>query len=150
VEVTALCRSEEGRIVPRVRGGRAWRPKHGVWMVARQHAGETPASFAAEGFLEWLAGDDPVALDLREETAGHAVPMVDGEGVYHGRYGKDSGPVDFNRDWSGAPQRPQTAALAREIGEWAAAHPYDVLLDLHAPHHGETACYLFGGDSLDA
>src|SRR5262249_7012282 len=92
----------------------------------------------------------PAAAALRAQTTFHAVPMVDVDGVFHGSYGKDAGPVDFNRDWGETPARPQIAALVEATAAWAAAHPYDLMIDLHAPHNGETACYVFGGDDHEA
>jgi predicted deacylase len=133
--------------VPVVRLGALSRPRHGVWVIARQHAGETPASFVVEGLLEWAAGDDPRAETLRAQAALHIVPLVDVDGVFDGRYGKDRGPVDFNRDWCDAPAHPQVAALIEEAAAWAAAHPYDLLIDLHASHHGETACFIFADEA---
>ena len=58
VDVRSLCSSAEGRPVPIVRVGKRSQPRHGVWVIARQHAGETPASYVAEGLLDWAAGDD--------------------------------------------------------------------------------------------
>jgi predicted deacylase len=147
VDIRYLCSTEEGRPVPMVRVGTRAQPRHGIWVIARQHAGETPASFVAEGLLDWATGDDPGAAGLRADTALHVVPMVDRDGVFHGRYGKDRGPVDFNRDWSGVPSHPAIASLIRETMAWAAEHPYDLLIDLHAPHHGETACFVLADEA---
>lgn len=145
--VSRLCLSAEGRPVPLVRLGNRATPRHGVWVIARQHAGETPASFVAEGLLAWTAGEEPQAAALRAVAALHVVPLVDVDGVHHGRYGKDREPVDFNRDWRDGPTHPQVAALIAETGAWAAEHPYDLLIDLHASHHGETACFVFADEA---
>jgi hypothetical protein len=145
--VRSLCLSTEGRPVPLVRLGNLVEPRYGVWVIARQHAGETPASFVAEGLLEWAAGDDPRATALRADASIHVVPLVDIDGVFHGRYGKDREPVDFNRDWCETPSHPQIDALVASTAAWAAAHPYDLLIDLHAPHHGETACFVFADEA---
>src|SRR5262249_48325012 len=68
------------------------------------------------------------------------------DGVFHGRFGKDSAPVDFNRDWTPAPRRPEIAALAASLEAAAHLSPPALLLDLHASHHGDTSCYLFAGE----
>ena len=49
--------ARRGRAVLRLRLGNHESPRRAVWILARQHAGETPASFAAEGLLELLAGE---------------------------------------------------------------------------------------------
>jgi hypothetical protein len=110
-------------------------------VLARQHAGETPASFTAEGILEALAREPLPSL---ADTAYHVFPLLDVDGVFHGRYGKDQSPVDFNRDWRDAPSRPEVAALVELIRREHAAGAPGLVLDLHAPHHGDAACYAFG------
>jgi hypothetical protein len=142
-----LCRSPEDRPVPYLRLGNHQSPKKSVWILARQHAGETPASYVAEGIVRTLAGSDLPSL---ESTAYHVIPLLDVDGVFHGRYGKDEEPVDFNRDWRDHPVRPEIIALQRAI---RAAHhqaPISCVIDLHAPHHGDTSCYAFGNPAGDS
>jgi hypothetical protein len=138
----ALCLSTENRPVPYLRFGNHDAPARSVWVIARQHAGETPASFAAEGMIRSLA-EDRSLTPLLADTAFHVVPMVDVDGVYHGRYGKDQEPVDYNRDWRTHPIRPEIAALVKAIRASHERHPVSLVLDLHASHHGDTSCYLF-------
>lgn len=140
--VTELCRSEGGRSVPYVRLGNHEAPRVAVWILARQHAGETPASWVGEGLLEWLAGAG--ALEAGD-VAFHMVPLVDVDGVEEGRFGKDQPPVDFNRDWGETPIRPAVAAICERLRCRAPSVPVKLVLDLHAPHQGDPACYFFGG-----
>lgn len=144
LEQTELSRSAEGRPVPYLRLGNHDAPAHTVWLLARQHAGETPASFTVEGFLQEIAREDPAAAAMLEDTAFHVVPMVDVDGVYHGRYGKDQTPVDYNRDWREEPELPEIRSLASAIHAAHERQPLDLVLDVHAPHHGDTSCYVFG------
>jgi predicted deacylase len=134
-----LCRSPEDRPVPYVRLGNHQSPKRSVWILARQHAGETPSSYVAEGIIRTLsAAGEPDA-----DTAFHVIPMLDVDGVFHGRYGKDQEPVDFNRDWREHPVRPEITALQRAIRASHEQAPISLFIDLHAPHHGDTSCYAF-------
>ncbi len=113
--------------------------RRSVWVLARQHAGETPGSFALEGMVEWLLGSGrmPDALFC-------FAPMVDRDGAGAGRYGKDTPPVDFNRDWQEDPTRPEIAALVHVLErDRLRAGPHVLALDLHASHHGDTSCYVF-------
>ncbi|HTE16874.1 MAG TPA: M14-type cytosolic carboxypeptidase, partial [Armatimonadota bacterium] len=98
VETGELCRSGEDRPVPYLRCGNHVAPTRSVWVIARQHAGETPASFTAQGMMEALAAVGPERLACVRDTAFHVVPMLDVDGVARGSYGKDQEPVDFNRD----------------------------------------------------
>lgn len=135
----AVGRSAEGRRLTTASFGTPGAPA--VWVLARQHAGESPASFALEGLCDELRGPGEAALG---GAAFRVVPMVDPDGVVHGRYGKDSAPVDFNRDWTDAPRRPEIRAITRAVEATARRSPPALLLDLHASHHGDTSCYLFG------
>lgn len=142
-----LCRSAEDRVVPYVRLGNHENPKRAIWVLARQHAGETPSSYVAEGLIRTLHGGQLASL---AETAYHVVPMVDVDGVYHGRYGKDQEPVDFNRDWRDHPVRHEIISLLRAIRASQEQASISMILDLHASHHGDTRCYAFGTPDTEA
>lgn len=141
-----LCRSAEDRVVPYVRLGNHGNPQRSVWVLARQHAGETPSSYVVEGLIRTLGQGDLRSL---ETTAYHIVPMLDVDGVYHGRYGKDQEPVDFNRDWRDHPVRHEVIALLRALRASHDQAPVSLVVDLHAPHHGDTSVYAFGGREND-
>jgi hypothetical protein len=137
-----LCRSSESRPIPYVRLGNHESAQRSVWIIARQHAGETPSSFTVEGAIRTLAAGSN--LPSLETTAYHIIPMLDVDGVYHGRYGKDQEPVDFNRDWRDHPVRSELMALLRAIRASRESAPVALAVDLHAPHHGDASCYAFG------
>ncbi len=139
-----LCRSAEGRPIPYLKLGNHESPEYSVWILGRQHAGEAPASYVVDGLVQSLTRLEPLVLQALAETALHVVPMVDVDGVFHGRYGKDEQPVDFNRDWRDQPVRPETGALLRAIRASHGQCPVDLVLDIHASHHGDTSCYAFG------
>ena len=144
IQVGELCRTVENRTVPYLRFGNHSTPRRAAWVLARQHAGESPASFAVEGMIRQFSRLEAPVLEWLAETALHIIPMVDMDGVFHGRYGKDERPVDFNRDWSDQPSRPEIAALGRAIAASASKQRPGLILDLHASHNGDTSCYLFG------
>lgn len=137
-------RSAEGRPIPHLVFGQPTAGAPAIWVLARQHAGETPASWVADGLIRYLAGSGGPA-----GGAIHVTPMVDPDGVFAGRYGKDERPIDFNRDWCARPARPETAALLAAMRRVQATHPLALVLDIHASHHGDTECYLFGEDQDD-
>ncbi|MFN3649186.1 MAG: M14-type cytosolic carboxypeptidase [Armatimonadota bacterium] len=141
-----LARSRRGRAVPYLRAGSLTAPDQ-VWVLGRQHAGETPASFAAEGLLREMAGTRGAE---RRGMAVHLVPLLDLDGACEGAYGKDQAPIDFNRDWSPHPRRPEVAEVLRRLREPQVAARTRLVLDLHASHHGDTACYLFGSGTAAA
>lgn len=139
---TKLALSGEGRALSLLTFGDRHRARASVWVLGRQHAGECPASYTMEGLLRRLAEEGSQAAD--REVLIQTVPLIDLDGVFHGRYGKDQQPVDFNRDWRPQPAREETAAVLRAMRESHARYPVRLVLDIHASHHGDTDCYLFG------
>ncbi len=134
----------KGRELTRVRWPRpeAEGPVPGVYVAARQHAGETPASWVLDGLLREVAeaGGAPGDGGALEWWA---VPFVDLDGVVEGNYGKDALPHDFNRAWAAMPMRPEVQALQQDMRRFGARAAPRLVLDLHAPGGGEVAFYHF-------
>lgn len=114
-----------------------------VWVQARQHAWEAGSSWVAQGFLEWVASDDPAAVELRRTTAVYVVPIMDVDNVLLGAGGKDAVPRDHNRDWTDKPIYPEVAAAQRIIQELHDAGKLRLYLDLHNPGAGNRRPYFY-------
>lgn len=145
----------------KTRGGRAVRgirisgdsneqaPEYGVWIQARQHAWEAGSSWVGRGFIEWLAGDNQDAVNLRRIAAVYYVPIMDVDNVAMGAGGKDSVPRDHNRDWDDQPHYPEVAAAQKRIQQLDDDGTFDVFIDLHNPGASERLPYFFGPANLD-
>ncbi len=57
-----------------------------VFVTARVHPGETPASFVGHGLVDWLLGSCTSALQLRRHVTIVVVPMLNPDGVFLGNY----------------------------------------------------------------
>lgn len=135
-KATELCRSRGDRPVPMLHvqeGERTPKQRFGVWIQARQHAWESGSSWVAQGFAEWLLGDEPDAAWLRQHAEIFIVPIMDIDNTVTGNGGKDAQPQDHNRDWSEQPHWNETIAAQRKVGDLIAAGRMDVFLDLHNP-----------------
>jgi len=131
-----LCRSRENRAVPMLHvqeGARTKEQRFGVWVQARQHAWESGSSWVAQGFAEWLLGDDDDAAWLRQHAEIHLVPIMDIDNTATGNGGKDALPQDHNRDWSPQPHWNEVAAAQRMVTGLIQQGRMDVFLDLHNP-----------------
>jgi hypothetical protein len=131
-----FCRSPGDRVVPMLHvqeGERTKKQRFGVWVQARQHAWESGSSWVAQGFLEWLLGDDADAKWLRCHAEILVVPIMDVDNAATGNGGKDAQPQDHNRDWSRQPHWNETVAAQRMIGTLIKEERMDVFLDLHNP-----------------
>ena len=123
--------TQGGRVLTRLdnqvgaaNGGNAPR---GLYLVARQHSGETPGSWVLDGLLEAIS---------RARNAGWcvwAVPFANLDGVVAGDYGKDPFPYDLNRAWGHPPMRHEIRVLQSDMRRWAARCRPELVLDLHAP-----------------
>jgi len=113
----------------------------GVYLLARQHSGETPGSWVLDGLLRTFA-------ELGEQAPlAWAVPLCDPDGVERGDYGKDAYPYDLNRAWGTPPQRQENLVLQRDIWRWSDRCDGRLVLDFHAPGLGETdGLYVFTAD----
>jgi hypothetical protein len=99
----------------------------GIYILARQHAGETPGSWVLDGFLRHWAQIRKGAYVI------WAVPLADIDGVMAGHYGKDAFPYDLNRAWGRCPMRHETLVIRHDVERWKARCRPILALDLHAP-----------------
>ena len=70
-----------------------------IYVIGRQHSGETPPSFAIEGFINFLLSNRMEAHSLREQYQFRIIPMVNVDGVISGNYRANVSGSDVNRQW---------------------------------------------------
>lgn len=127
--------SQGGRGIVRVSNdfGAEGGQRPGVYIIARQHSGETPGSWVLDGLLGRVAAMGTAAPLV------WAVPFSNIDGVMLGHYGKDNFPYDLNRAWSPhTPMRHETLVLQRDLWRWRKRCRPVLTLDLHAPGAAET------------
>jgi murein tripeptide amidase MpaA len=72
-----------------------------VWLIARQHPGESMAEWWMEGALECLTDpDDPVGRLLRQKCRFHVVPNCNPDGSCRGHLRTNAVGVNLNREWA--------------------------------------------------
>lgn len=72
-----------------------------VWMIARQHPGETMAEWFVEGFLERLLdADDAVSRMLLQRCVFHVVPNMNPDGSVRGNLRTNAAGANLNREWA--------------------------------------------------
>jgi len=132
LRIQTIGATEQGRPFLRLDNGPgvegSTRP--GLYVLARQHSGETPGSWVLDGLLRRIAElGDAAPLTW-------AIPFADLDGVVEGRYGKDRHPVDYNRAWPGTdgiPRRHEALCICQDFARWRARCAPLLTLDLHAP-----------------
>jgi len=146
VRVETLCATAEGRDVDllQVSGGVASARK--LWLIARQHPGESMAEWFIEGLLERLLdGADPVARQLLARADFYVVPNMNPDGSVRGNLRTSATGANLNREWMNptAARSPEVLAVRERI----LAGGVDFFLDVHGD---EALPYVFvaGGEML--
>ncbi|XP_068599840.1 cytosolic carboxypeptidase 6 [Brachionichthys hirsutus] len=75
------------------------REKKLVFLTARVHPGESPASYICQGVIDFLVSQHPMAQILRNHVIFKIVPMLNPDGVYLGNYRCSLMGFDLNRHW---------------------------------------------------
>jgi murein tripeptide amidase MpaA len=104
VTLTDLGATVEGRPMTVVTVGEAAPAKSRVWIIARQHPGETMAEWFVEGLLKRLTGQgdwagDPVVARLREQAVFYIVPNMNPDGSVLGNLRSNASGANLNREW---------------------------------------------------
>ena len=72
-----------------------------ILVMARQHPGETPASFVCEGLIDYFLAKDKESEYIRKNYEIKIIPMVNPDGVVSGNYRTNLFGYDLNRRWDG-------------------------------------------------
>src|SRR6266542_2639391 len=128
--VSNLGATVEGRDLDLVTVGDPGAGKIAVWVIARQHPGETMAEWFVEGMLERLTDDaDATARALLARAVVHIVPNMNPDGSVRGNLRTNAAGANLNREWSAPnPERSPEVCCVR-----AAMHEtgVDAFLDVH-------------------
>ena len=74
-----------------------------IWVIARQHPGETMAEWWMEGFLaRLLDDDDPISRVMRSKARFHIIPNMNPDGSRHGNLRTNHAGANLNREWNKA------------------------------------------------
>ncbi|MFB1080305.1 M14 family metallopeptidase, partial [Photobacterium damselae] len=75
--------------------------KKKVWLIARQHPGETMAEWFMEGVVQRLLDEtDTVARALLDQAVFYIVPNMNPDGAIRGHLRMNSIGVNLNREWA--------------------------------------------------
>jgi murein tripeptide amidase MpaA len=120
----------QGRAIEVLRFGEPGDCKPSLWVIARQHPGETMAEWFMEGFLGRLCDrEDGAAAALRRGALIHAVPNMNPDGSALGNLRVNSTGTNLNREWENpsldkSPEVFHVRAMMQTTG-------IDLCLDVH-------------------
>ena len=134
-----LGSSVEGRDLDLLRIGEAAPGRRSIWIVARQHPGETMAEWFCEGLIDRLLGAvDPLARRVRELATLYIVPNINPDGALRGNLRTNAAGANLNREWA-APSLERSPEVLHTLTAMRASG-CDLFLDIHGD---ETLPYVF-------
>ncbi|WP_409526369.1 M14 family metallopeptidase [Nitrincola sp. MINF-07-Sa-05] len=129
-EMVDLGETLDGRDLSMLVIGDSAPEKKVVWIIARQHPGETMAEWFIEGMLDRLLDeDDAVARKLLQECVFHVVPNMNPDGSVRGHLRTNAAGVNLNREWLEPSMRmsPEVFLVRQKMMETGV----DLFLDIH-------------------
>lgn len=126
----------EGRPLEVIHWGNGTLP---VWIIARQHPGESMTEWLMEGLLARLNNqDDAVSRQLASLATMHMVANMNPDGAIHGNLRSNAAGINLNREW----QTPDSIRSPEVLHVRNAMHETGVALFLDI-HGDETIPYVF-------
>lgn len=142
---SGLCQIEdlgstvEGRDINLLTVGNQVESDLKVWIIARQHPGETMAEWFIEGLLARLLDpQDPTARALLDQATFYIVPNMNPDGSALGNLRTNAAGANLNREWlEPTPEKsPEVFYVRRKMHETGV----DLFLDIHGD---EAIPYIF-------
>ena len=128
--VSDLGATVEGRDINLVTVGTAAAGGKSLWVIARQHPGETMAEWFVEGMLERLLEPaDPVARRILERAVVRIVPNMNPDGSVRGNLRTNAAGANLNREWM-EPARERSPEVFH-VRAAMQASGVDAFLDIH-------------------
>jgi murein tripeptide amidase MpaA len=120
--------------------------KKKVWVIARQHPGETMAEWFVEGMLDALLDPaHPFGRQLLKESVFYVVPNMNPDGSVRGNLRTNAAGANLNREWM-APsmeRSPEVFLVKQKMLETGC----DLFLDVHGDE-GLPYVFIAGSDEL--
>ena len=131
--------SVQGRSVDVLRIGEPHPTRRNVWVIARQHPGESMAEWCAEGLLEALLDEsDPFAREIQQRACLYVVPNMNPDGSVLGNLRSNAAGTNLNREWLNPSLEKSPEVLC--VRDTMEATGVDLFIDLHGD---ETLPYVF-------
>ncbi len=109
-----------------------------IWVIARQHPGESMAEWCAEGLLDRLIDlADPVTKKLRQNCQFYIVPNMNPDGSRRGHLRTNAAGVNLNREWASPSleKSPEVFHVLSKMIETGCDFNLDIHGDESIPHN---------------
>jgi murein tripeptide amidase MpaA len=134
-----LGQTTEGRNMDLLVVGDEESAKHKIWVIARQHPGETMAEWFMEGLVHRLIDEqDSISVKLLEDCVFYLVPNMNPDGGYHGNLRVNTNGANLNREWLNPTQErsPEVYCVREKMKQTGVSMFFDI-------HGDEALPYIF-------
>lgn len=146
VAVERLGRTIDGRDLDLVVIGSDAPAKARIWVIARQHPGESMAEWFVEGMIERLLDrSDSVSRTLMQRAVFYLVPNMNPDGSVRGNLRANAAGANLNREWSDPSAERSPEVLF--VRERMLATGVDAFLDVHGDE-GLPYVFVAGNEML--
>jgi len=118
-----------------------------VWVIARQHPGESMAEWFAEGMIDALLDQaNPLVQKLLRHAVFYIVPNMNPDGAYLGNLRTNAAGANLNREWMtpSTESSPEVWHVKNKIHETGC----DLFLDIHGDE-GLPYVFVAGSEMLE-
>jgi murein tripeptide amidase MpaA len=125
-----LGKSLDGRDLDLLQIGAMRKDKLKVWMIARQHPGESMAEWFMDGFLERLTDEhDAASMRVMRQAVFYVMPNSNPDGSIRGHLRTNAKGANLNREWANPTKdySPEVYYLRQKMDEVGV----DLFLDIH-------------------
>jgi murein tripeptide amidase MpaA len=146
VRMLDLGNTIEGRDLNLLVIGEPSPEKKKIWVIARQHPGETMAEWFVEGMLDALLDPaHPFGRQLMKETVFYVVPNMNPDGSVRGNLRTNAAGANLNREWMN-PSLERSPEVFLVLGKMKETG-VDLFLDVHGDE-GLPYVFVAGSDEL--
>ena len=127
---TSIGQTTQGREIDLLTIGEPADNKRKIWLLARQHPGESMAEWFIEGFIERLLNyNDPISKMILDKAVFYIVPNVNVDGSILGNLRTNALGVNLNREWQSPSleKSPEVYYVKQKMQELGC----DMNLDIH-------------------
>jgi len=146
VRMLDLGSTVDGRDLNMLVIGEPLEGKKKVWVIARQHPGETMAEWFVEGMLDALLDPaHPFGRQLLKESVFYVVPNMNPDGSVRGNLRTNAAGANLNREWlnPSMERSPEVFLVLKKMHETGV----DLCLDVHGDE-GLPYVFVAGSESL--
>ena len=142
-QVQRVCQTVDGRDLDVLRIGEHGQDKKVLWVIARQHPGESMAEWFVEGFLNRLLDtNDPVAKRVLQQAVCYVVPSMNPDGAARGNLRTNAAGIDLNRAWAApsAEHSPEVYYVQQLMQQTGVDGFWDIHGDEELPYNFADGC----------